>query len=134
MWIILGFATGVLAPWMGLLLGVATIPFLGGAIDQPTGEVLRNVSIHGAAIRVLADRFVIGPAMGKVIRPGPPTWVVACAPIAAASSIRSCAAPVHQATRRICAGGSPTARAGRPSAVDTRAASTFGDTGLGRSA
>ncbi|MFM2105221.1 MAG: O-Antigen ligase [Chloroflexota bacterium] len=83
LWVLSGFAVGLLAPWTGLLLGIATIPFLGGAIDQPSGEVLRNLPIHAAAIRVLLDRFVLGPAVGRTIRTGPPTWVVVCAALAA---------------------------------------------------
>jgi O-Antigen ligase len=78
-WIIAGLALGLLQPWFGLLLTIAVVPFLGGAIDQQYGEVLRVVPIFGSAARVLLDRFVLGPGLSGVRRLGPPWWVVAAA-------------------------------------------------------
>ncbi len=78
-WIVAGLALGLLSPWFGLLLTLVTIPFLGGATDPTTGELLRVLPIHGAAIRILVDRYLVGPSTGRSIRRGPPTWVVACA-------------------------------------------------------
>jgi hypothetical protein len=78
-WIISGLALGFLQPWFGLLLTIAVVPFLGGAIDPIYGEVLRVVPIYGAAARVLLDRFVLEPGLGGVRRGGPPWWVVAAA-------------------------------------------------------
>lgn len=78
-WIITGLALGFLQPWFGLLLTIAIVPFLGGAIDAQYGEVLRVVPIYGSAARVLLDRFVLGPGLGGVRRQGPPWWVVAAA-------------------------------------------------------
>jgi hypothetical protein len=78
-WIITGLALGFLQPWFGLLLTIAVVPFLGGAIDQQYGEVLRVVPIFGSAARVLLDRFVLGPSLGGARRQGPPWWVVAAA-------------------------------------------------------
>ena len=78
-WIVTGLALGLLQPWLGLLLTIAVVPFLGGAINPVYGEVLRVVPIYGAAARVLLDRFVIGPGYGRVSRQGPPWWVVAAA-------------------------------------------------------
>jgi O-Antigen ligase len=78
-WIIAGLALGLLQPWFGLLLTIAVVPFLGGAIDQQYGEVLRVVPIFGSAARVLLDRFVLGQSVGGVRRLGPPWWVVAAA-------------------------------------------------------
>ena len=78
-WIVTGLALGLVQPWLGLLLTIAVVPFLGGAIDPMYGEVLRVVPIYGAAARVLLDRFVIGPGLGRAIRQGPPWWVVAAA-------------------------------------------------------
>jgi hypothetical protein len=78
-WIVTGLALGFLAPWLGLLLTVAVVPFLGGAIDPIDGEVLRVVPIYGAAARVLIDRFVLRPRGGRVGRPLPPWWAVAAA-------------------------------------------------------
>jgi O-Antigen ligase len=78
-WILAGLALGLLQPWFGLLLTIAVVPFLGGAIDAQYGEVLRVVPIYGAAARVLLDRFVLGPSVGAVRRQGPPWWVVAAA-------------------------------------------------------
>jgi len=78
-WIITGLALGILVPWLGLLLTIAIVPFLGGAIDPTYGEVLRVVPIYGAAARVVLDRFVLGPGLGRASRPGPPWWVVAAA-------------------------------------------------------
>jgi O-Antigen ligase len=78
-WIVTGLALGLLQPWFGLLLTIAVVPFLGGAIDAQYGEVLRVVPIYGAAARVLLDRFVLGPSLGDVRRQGPPWWVVAAA-------------------------------------------------------
>jgi hypothetical protein len=83
-WIITGLALGLLQPWLGLLVTIAVVPFLGGAIDPQYGEVLRVVPIYGAAARVLLDRFVLGPGLGRVSRPGPPWWVVAAAIVATA--------------------------------------------------
>ena len=79
-WVITGLALGLLSPWLGLLLTVAVVPFLGGSIDPIAGEVLRAVPIYGAAARVLLDRFVLGPRLGRVgraTRQAPPWWVVA---------------------------------------------------------
>jgi hypothetical protein len=78
-WIISGLALGFLQPWFGLLLTIAIVPFLGGAIDPVYGEVLRVVPIYGSAARVLLDRFVLQPGLGGTRRPGPPWWVVAAA-------------------------------------------------------
>jgi O-Antigen ligase len=78
-WIITGLAVGLVQPWLGLLLTIAVVPFLGGAIDDQSGEVLRVVPIYGAAARVLFDRFLVGPAIGRAVRQGPPWWVVAAA-------------------------------------------------------
>jgi hypothetical protein len=83
-WILAGLALGLLQPWLGLLLTIAVVPFLGGATDAQYGEVLRVVPIYGAAARVLLDRFVLGPSLGGVHRQGPPWWVVAAALAAAA--------------------------------------------------
>ncbi len=82
-WILAGLALGLLQPWLGLLLTIAVVPFLGGATDAQSGEVLRVVPIYGAAARVLLDRFVLGPSFGQPRRPGPPWWVVAAAVAAA---------------------------------------------------
>jgi len=76
-WIITGLALGFLAPWLGLLLTIAVVPFLGGATDPIAGEVLRVIPIYGAAARVLVDRFVLGPSPSRGGRQGPPWWVVA---------------------------------------------------------
>ena len=78
-WIVTGLALGLLQPWLGLLLTIAVVPFLGGAIDPAYGEVLRVIPIFGSAARVLLDRFVLGPSLGGVRRQGPPWWVVAAA-------------------------------------------------------
>ena len=83
-WIVTGLALGVAQPWLGLLLTVAIVPFLGGATEPLEGEVLRVIPIYGAAARVLLDRFVLGPSFGRVGRPGPPGWVVAAAVAATA--------------------------------------------------
>ena len=83
-WIITGLALGFLQPWLGLLLTIAIVPFLGGAIDPMFGEVLRVVPIYGAAARVLLDRFVMRPGFGRTVRQGPPWWVVAAAVAATA--------------------------------------------------
>jgi O-Antigen ligase len=83
-WIITGLALGFLQPWLGLLLTIAIVPFLGGALDPMYGEVLRVVPIYGAAARVLLDRFFLGPGFGRVVRQGPPWWVVAAAVAATA--------------------------------------------------
>ena len=82
-WIVTGLALGLLQPWLGLLLTIAVVPFLGGATDAQSGEVLRVVPIYGAAARVLLDRFLLGPSLGQSSRPGPPWWVVAAAVAAA---------------------------------------------------
>jgi hypothetical protein len=78
-WVLAGLALGLLSPWFGLLLTLITVPFLGGSTDAITGEVLRVVPIHGAALRVLFDRF----ALGRTISGEPPAWVVVCAAVAA---------------------------------------------------
>jgi len=78
-WILAGLLLGLLQPWLGLLLTIVVVPFLGGATDAQSGEVLRVVPIYGAAARVLLDRFVLGPSLGQPSRPGPPWWVVAAA-------------------------------------------------------
>jgi hypothetical protein len=78
-WVIMGLALGFLVPWLGLLLTVATVPFLGGAVDPITGEVLRVIPIYGAAARVLLDRFVLWPRLGRAGAAGPPWWAVAAA-------------------------------------------------------
>jgi hypothetical protein len=78
-WIVTGLALGVLQPWLGLLLTLAVVPFLGGAVEPQAGEVLRVMPIYGAAARVLLDRFVLRPSRGRVGRTGPPWWVVAAA-------------------------------------------------------
>ena len=78
-WIVTGLALGLLQPWLGLLLTIAVVPFLGGATNGTYGEVLRVIPIYGAAARVLLDRFLIGPGYGRASRPGPPWWVVAAA-------------------------------------------------------
>jgi hypothetical protein len=78
-WIVAGLALGFIAPWLGLLLTIAIVPFLGGATEALQGEVLRVVPIYGAAARVLLDRFVLRPSLGRGGRQGPPWWVVAAA-------------------------------------------------------
>jgi len=78
-WIITGLALGLLRPWLGLLLTIAVVPFLGGAIDPTYGEVLRVVPIYGAAARVVVDRFVLLPRLGRPRLAGPPGWAVAAA-------------------------------------------------------
>lgn len=82
-WIVTGFVLGFFEPWLGLLLTIAVVPFMGGATDSQSGEVLRVISIYGAAARVLLDRFVVGPSFGRGVRQGPPWWVVAAAVAAA---------------------------------------------------
>jgi hypothetical protein len=82
-WIIAGLLLGLLQPWLGLLLTIAVVPFMGGAVDAQSGEVLRVVPIYGAAARVLLDRFLLGPSFGQASRPGPPWWVVAAGVAAA---------------------------------------------------
>jgi len=83
-WVVTGLALGFFQPWLGLLLTIAVVPFLGGATDPQSGEFLRVVPIYGAAARVLADRFLIEPSLGRVGRRGPPWWVVTAAIAAAA--------------------------------------------------
>jgi hypothetical protein len=78
-WVIIGLAVGFLVPWLGLLLTIAIVPFLGGAIDPLNGEVLRVIPVYGAAARVLLDRFVLWPRMGRPGLAGPPWWAVAAA-------------------------------------------------------
>jgi hypothetical protein len=78
-WVISALVLGLLRPWYGVLLTVIVVPFTGGGIAPQPGEVLRVVPVYGAAVRVLADRFIIAPGMGRTIRPGPPWWVVAAA-------------------------------------------------------
>jgi hypothetical protein len=75
-WIFSGLALGFLQPWFGLLLTIAVVPFLGGAIDPQNGEVLRVVPIFGSAARVVLDRFVLLPNLGGIRKSGPPWWVV----------------------------------------------------------
>jgi hypothetical protein len=82
-WIVTGLVLGFFQPWLGLLLTIAVVPFMGGATDSQSGEVLRVIPIYGAAARVLLDRFVIGPGFGRDVRQGPPWWVVAAAVAAA---------------------------------------------------
>jgi hypothetical protein len=60
-WVVVGIALGLFRPWLGLLLTILVVPFLGGATVQPTGEMLRVVPILGAAIRVVFDRVMKGP-------------------------------------------------------------------------
>jgi len=83
-WVIMGLALGFLVPWLGLLLTIAVVPFLGGATDPTYGEVLRVVPIYGAAARVLLDRFVLWPRQGRPGLAGPPWWAVAAAVAATA--------------------------------------------------
>jgi len=83
-WVIMGLALGFLVPWLGLLLTVAVVPFLGGATDPTYGEVLRVVPIYGAAARVLLDRFVLWPRLRRPGLAGPPWWAVAAAVAATA--------------------------------------------------
>ncbi len=83
LWIVAGLALGLFQPWLGLLLTIATVPFMGGATDAQSGEVLRVLPIYGAAARVLLDRFIIPPGHGHPARPGPPRWVVGAAVAAA---------------------------------------------------
>jgi len=78
-WVIMGLALGFLVPWLGLLLTIAIVPFLGGAINPIDGEVLRVIPIYGAAARVLVDRFVLWPRLGRPGLAGPPWWAVAAA-------------------------------------------------------
>jgi hypothetical protein len=83
-WVVMGLAVGFLVPWLGLLLTIAVVPFLGGAVDPLAGEVLRVIPIYGAAARVLLDRFVLWPRMGRPGLAGPPWWAVAAAVAATA--------------------------------------------------
>jgi len=83
-WVITGLALGFLVPWLGLLLTIAIVPFLGGAIDPTHGEVLRVIPIYGAAARVLLDRFVLWPRLGRPGLAGPPWWAVTAAVAATA--------------------------------------------------
>ena len=72
-WVVTGLAVGLWRPWYGLLLTVVVVPFLGGSIEQMTGEPLRVLPVYGAAVRVLLDRFVIAPSYGRptcASRPG----------------------------------------------------------------
>jgi len=78
-WVIMGLTLGFLVPWLGLLLTIAVVPFLGGATDPISGEFLRVVPVYGAAARVLLDRFVLWPRLGRPGLAGPPWWVVAAA-------------------------------------------------------
>ena len=82
-WVVTGLALGLLRPWYGLLLTAAVVPFLGGAIEQMTGEPLRVVPVLGAAVRVLADRFIVAPSYGRVTTREPAWWAVAAAVAAA---------------------------------------------------
>ncbi|MCU0505288.1 MAG: O-antigen ligase family protein, partial [Chloroflexi bacterium] len=82
-WVVTGLAVGLLRPWYGLLLTVVVVPFLGGAIEQMTGEPLRVLPVLGAAVRVLADRFVIAPSFGRPV-PRDPAWPVVAAAVATA--------------------------------------------------
>jgi hypothetical protein len=70
LWVVAGLAVGVYRPWLGLVLTLATVPFLGGAVDQPVGEVLRVVPIYGALARVLVDRVA-----GRSHPTDPPVWI-----------------------------------------------------------
>jgi hypothetical protein len=100
-WIVTGLVLGFLAPWLGLLLTVAVVPFLGGAIDPIDGEVLRVIPIYGAAARVLLDRFLLGPRPGRVGPLGPPWWAVVAA-------IAATALYAHTArTASVALGGDP---------------------------
>lgn len=83
-WVVTGLALGFFQPWLGLLLTIVVVPFLGGATDAQSGEALRVIPIYGAAARVLVDRWVVGPSLGRVIRRGPPAWVVGAALVAIA--------------------------------------------------
>ena len=87
--VVMGLALGFLVPWMGLLLTIAIAPFLGGAVDPLAGEVLRVIPIYGAAARVLLDRFVLWPRMGRPRLAGPPWWAVAAAVAAMARAADS---------------------------------------------
>jgi len=78
-WVIMGLTLGFLVPWLGLLLTIAVVPFLGGATDPISGEFLRVVPVYGAAARVLLDRFVLWPRLGRPGLAGPPWWIVAAA-------------------------------------------------------
>jgi hypothetical protein len=78
-WVLTGLATGIIRPWYGLLVTVAVVPFYGGWTDQQTGEMLRVVPVYGAAVRVLADRFIVAPSFGRETSHEPPWWVVAAA-------------------------------------------------------
>jgi hypothetical protein len=84
-WLVTGLAVGVVRPWYGLLLGIVVVPFMGGAVggDLGVGEVLRVVPVLGAAVRVLVDRFVIAPSLGRPAVREPAWWVVAAAVAAA---------------------------------------------------
>jgi hypothetical protein len=76
-WLVTGFAVGLLRPWLGLVLTIIVVPFLGGAVDQPQGEVLRVIPIYGAAARALFDR-----AIGRGAPSDPPWWVALAAVLA----------------------------------------------------
>jgi hypothetical protein len=82
-WVVTGLALGLLRPWYGLLLTVVVVPFLGGSIEQMTGEPLRVVPVYAAAVRVLLDRFVVAPSFGRLVPREPAWWVVAAAVAAA---------------------------------------------------
>jgi hypothetical protein len=82
-WVLTGLAVGLVRPWYGLLLTIVVVPFLGGAIDQMSAEILRVVPIYGAAVRVLADRFIIVPGLGRRAAHEPAWWAVAAAVAAA---------------------------------------------------
>jgi hypothetical protein len=78
LWVAAGLAVGVVSPWIGLLLTVVVVPFLGGAAEFPVAEPLRAVPVLGAAARVIADRLV-----GRGPVTAPPAWVTVLAVVAA---------------------------------------------------
>ncbi len=82
-WVVVGLAVGILRPWYGLLLTVMTVPFTGAATDVQSGEILRAIPVHAAAVRVLVDRFIIAPSYGRRTPRDPAWWVVAAAVAAA---------------------------------------------------
>jgi O-antigen ligase len=84
-WIVTGLAVGLLRPWYALLLTIVVVPFMGGAVgpELGVGEVLRVLPVLGAAVRVLADRFVVAPSLGRPV-PREPIWPVVAAAVAAA--------------------------------------------------
>ncbi len=83
-WVATGLAVGLWRPWYGLLLTIVVVPFLGGSIEQMTGEPLRVLPVFGAAVRVLVDRFVIDPGLGRPTM-REPAWPVVAAALATAA-------------------------------------------------